>query len=166
MVRETVFLAVYPRGGRGLRAELTDALRTGRVRRRRKGPSPGRGARRNVRDIALISERPGETAERALPVHGEGDLILCRGVKSEVATNVERLTRFTLLLPLPTNRKIDAVQTQLCRKSLSSPNSCGARSGPGQGDGRTGGLQVRDHRRVFLRPALTPAANLLTTVGD
>jgi hypothetical protein len=87
---ETIYQALYLQGRGGLKAELTDALRTGRARRRRKGPNPGRGARGKLKDIVSISERPAEVADRAVPGHWEGDLILDRGGKSQIATIVER----------------------------------------------------------------------------
>jgi IS30 family transposase len=92
---ETIYQALYLQGRGGLRAEMTDALRTGRARRRRKGPNPGRGARGRLKDIVSISERPAEVEDRAVPGHWEGDLILGRGGRSQVATIVERSTRFT-----------------------------------------------------------------------
>ena len=91
---ETIYQALYLQGRGGLRAEMTDALRTGRARRRRKGPNPGRGARGRLKDIVSISERPAEVEDRAVPGHWEGDLILGRGGRSQVATIVERSTRF------------------------------------------------------------------------
>ncbi len=66
---ETIYQALYLQGRAGLKAELTEALRTGRARRRRKGPNPGRGARGKLKDIVLISERPAEAADRAVPGH-------------------------------------------------------------------------------------------------
>ena len=73
---ETIYQALYLQGRGGLKAELTEALRTGRARRRRKGPNPGRGARGRLKDVVLISERPAEAEDRAVPGHWEGDLIL------------------------------------------------------------------------------------------
>ena len=75
---ETTYQAHYLQGRGGLRAELTDALRTGRARRRRKGPNPGRGARGELKDSVSISERPAEAADRAAAGHWEDDLILGR----------------------------------------------------------------------------------------
>src|SRR5204863_5900020 len=85
--------------GRGaLRRELTACLRTGRALR-----VPKARARRGktfVTDQVLISERPAEAADRAVPGHWEGDLIL--GLQSSaIGTLVERTTRFTMLLRLP-----------------------------------------------------------------
>jgi transposase, IS30 family len=118
---ETIYQALYLQGRGGLKAELTDALRTGRARRRRKGPNPGRGARGKLKDIVSISERPAEVADRAVPGHWEGDLILGRGGKSQIATIVERTTRFTLLVPLPTDRKAHTVRDAIASKIVELP---------------------------------------------
>ena len=118
---ETIYGALYLRGRGGLRAELTDALRSGRARRRRKGPNPGRGAREKLKDIVSISERPAEAADRAVPGHWEGDLILGRGGKSQIATIGERTTRFTLLVPLPTDRKAHTVRDPIASKIVELP---------------------------------------------
>jgi IS30 family transposase len=100
---------------------MTCALRIGRARRRRKGPNPGRGSRGRLKDIVSISERPAEVEDRAVPGHWEGGLILGRGGKSQVATIVERTTRFTLLVPLPTDRKAHTVRDAFASKIVEVP---------------------------------------------
>jgi IS30 family transposase len=86
--------------GRGaLRRELTACLRTGRALRVPRARSRGRG-QSHVSPEIMISKRPAEVADRAVPGHWEGDLIL--GLDSSaVGTLVERTTRFTMLLHLP-----------------------------------------------------------------
>jgi transposase, IS30 family len=118
---ETIYQALYLQGRGGLRAELTEALRTGRARRRRKGPNPGRGARGKLKDVVSISERPAEAEDRAVPGHWEGDLILGRGGKSQIGTIVERTTRFTLLVRLPENRKAVTVRDAVAAKIVELP---------------------------------------------
>lgn len=118
---ETIYQALYLQGRGGLKAELTEALRTGRARRRRKGPNPGRGARGKLKDVVLISERPAEAEDRAVPGHWEGDLILGRAGKSQIATIVERTTRFTLLVRLPENRKAVTVRDAVSAKIIELP---------------------------------------------
>ena len=100
---------------------MTCALRTGRAHRPRKGPNPGRGARGKLKDIVSISERPAEVEDRAVPGHWEGDLILGRGGRSQVATIVERTTRFTLLVALPTDRKAHTVRDAIASKIVELP---------------------------------------------
>src|SRR5712691_2350687 len=95
---EAIYQSLYVQGRGALRRELTACLRTGRALR-----VPRARARRGksfVSDEILISERPAEAADRAVPGHWEGDLIL--GLSSSaIGTLVERSTRFTLLLHLP-----------------------------------------------------------------
>lgn len=69
----------------------------------------------------LISERPAEADDRALPGHWEGGPILGWGGKSQIATIVERTTRFTLLVPLPENRKTVTVRDAIAAKILELP---------------------------------------------
>ena len=86
--------------GRGaLRRELTACLRTGRALRVPRARSRGRG-KSHVAPEIMISQRPAEAADRAVPGHWEGDLIIGLG-SSAIGTLVERTTRFTILLHLP-----------------------------------------------------------------
>ena len=86
--------------GRGaLRRELTACLRTGRALRVTRARSRGRG-KSGIAPEILISQRPAEAADRAVPGNWEGDLILGLG-SSVIGTLVERTTRFTILLHLP-----------------------------------------------------------------
>jgi IS30 family transposase len=86
--------------GRGaLRRELTACLRTGRVLRVPRARTRGRGKSFIAPEI-MISQRPAEVADRAVPGHWEGDLIIGLG-SSAIGTLVERSTRFTILLHLP-----------------------------------------------------------------
>ncbi len=85
--------------GRGaLRRELTACLRTGRALRVPRARRRGRGKEFVGSDI-LISERPAEAEDRAVPGHWEGDLIIGLG-SSAIGTLVERTTRFTMLLQM------------------------------------------------------------------
>ena len=118
---ETIYQSLFLQGRGGLRAELTTALRTGRAHRWHKGPKPGRGSRGQLKDVVLISERPAEAADRAVPGHWEGDLILGRSGKSQVATLVERTTRFVLLVRLPEDRKAATVRDAVAAKIVALP---------------------------------------------
>jgi len=96
---EAIYQALYVQGRGALRRELTACLRTGRALRVPRARTRGRG-KGFITPELLISERPPEAADRAVPGHWEGDLIL--GLRSSaVGTLVERTTCFTLLLHLP-----------------------------------------------------------------
>ena len=96
---EAIYQALYVQGRGALRRELTACLRTGRALRvpRARSRSRGKGF---VTPQVMISQRPAEAADRAVPGHWEGDLILGLG-SSAIGTLVERTTRFTMLLHLP-----------------------------------------------------------------
>ena len=96
---EAIYQALYVQGRGALRRELTACLRTGRALRVPRARTRGRGKNFVTADV-LISERPAEAADRAVPGHWEGDLILGLG-SSAIGTLVERTTRFTMLLHLP-----------------------------------------------------------------
>jgi IS30 family transposase len=96
---EAVSQALYVQGRGALRRELTACLGTGRALRVPRARAQGR-AKKFVSPEIMISERPVEVADRAVPGHWEGDLILGLG-SSAVGTLVERTSRFTMLLHLP-----------------------------------------------------------------
>ena len=96
---EAIYQALYVQGRGALRRELTACLRTGRALRVPRARSRGRG-KSHVTPEVMISQRPAEVADRGVPGHWEGDLILGLG-SSAIGTLVERTTRFTLLLHLP-----------------------------------------------------------------
>jgi IS30 family transposase len=96
---EAIYQALFVQGRGGLRRELTACLRTGRALRMPRA----RTRRRNKNFVSseiMISQRPAEAVDRAVPGHWEGDLILGVG-SSAIGTLVERTTRFTMLLHLP-----------------------------------------------------------------
>lgn len=96
---EAIYQALYVQGRGALKRELTACLRTGRALRVPRVRSCRRG-KSFVTPEVLISERPSEAQDRAVPGHWEGDLIL--GLRSSaIGTLVERTTRFTMLLYLP-----------------------------------------------------------------
>ena len=96
---EAIYQALFVQGRGALRRELTACLRTGRVLRMPRARTRGRG-KAFISPEIMISQRPAEAADRAVPGHWEGDLILGLG-SSAIGTLVERTTRFTLLLYLP-----------------------------------------------------------------
>jgi IS30 family transposase len=96
---EAIYQALYVQGRGALRRELVACLRTGRALRVPRSRTRGRG-KKFISPEIMISERPAEAADRAVPGHWEGDLIL--GLDSSaIGTLVERTTRFTMLLHLP-----------------------------------------------------------------
>ena len=96
---EAIYQSLYVQGRGALKRELTACLRTGRALRLPRSRLRGRG-KSFVTPEVMISERPAEAADRAVPGHWEGDLIL--GLSSSaIGTLVERTTRFTMLLHLP-----------------------------------------------------------------
>ena len=96
---EAIYQALFIESRGALKRELVACLRTGRalrVPRARAGQRPGG----HVTSEVMISQRPAEVEDRAVPGHWEGDLIIGAG-RSAIGTLVERTTRFTLLLYLP-----------------------------------------------------------------
>lgn len=96
---EAIYQALYVQGRGALRRRLTACLRTGRALRVPRARTRGRG-KTFVSAKIMISERPAEADDRAVPGHWEGDLIIGLG-SSAIGTLVERTTRFTMLLHLP-----------------------------------------------------------------
>jgi len=115
---ETIYQSLFVQGRGALRAELTRCLRTGRARRRPAGRGRPYG---ELRDMVLLSERPAEVEDRAVPGHWEGDLIIGKGTRSAIGTLVERQTRFVMLVALPHGRTAEAVRTALAAKILTLP---------------------------------------------
>lgn len=96
---EAIYQALYVQSRGALKRELVACLRTGRALRVPRARARGRG-KKFVNSDVMISERPVEAEDRAVPGHWEGDLIL--GLDSSaIGTLVERSTRFTMLLHLP-----------------------------------------------------------------
>jgi IS30 family transposase len=108
---ETIYQALFVQGRGALRATLTRYLRTTRTQRRPHGRIPGTG---QLVDMVLIAERPDEVADRAVPGHWEGDLVLGKRGQSAIATLVERQSRFVMLLRLPHGRLAVHVKSALC----------------------------------------------------
>jgi IS30 family transposase len=107
---ETIYKSLYVQGRGELRRELTRCLRTGRAQRRPRGRNKPSGS---VPNKVMISERPAEVADRAVPGHWEGDLIMGRNNRSAIGTLVERSTRFVILLHLGNDKSAEHVAHQM-----------------------------------------------------
>ncbi len=112
VVHETIYQALYLQGRGQLRVELTRALRTGRARRK-PHRQPDTRRTRFGDSMAMISDRPAEVEDRAVPGHWEGDLIIGEGGRSAIGTLVERSTRYTMLVHLPDGRTAEHVRDAL-----------------------------------------------------
>jgi transposase, IS30 family len=109
---ETIYQSLFVQGRGELRRELHRCLRSGRAKRRPRG----RGRRGGlVPNKVMISERPAEAEDRAVPGHWEGDLIMGARNHSAVGTLVERSTRYVMLLHLGDGREADKVAEAMAR---------------------------------------------------
>ena len=117
---ETIYQSLYVQSRGGLKRELTRYLRTGRsMRKPRRREADRRG---RIPNMVMISERPPEAEDRAVPGHWEGDLILGSAASnSAVGTLVERTTGFVMLLHLPAGHGALAVQEALLVKIATLP---------------------------------------------
>jgi transposase, IS30 family len=117
---EAIYQAIYVQGRGSLRRELHQCLRTKRaVRRSQHQPGTRQG---RIPGMVNISERPAEVADRAVPGHWEGDLILGSTASgSAIGTLVERSTRFVMLLHLPDDHTAESVQNAIVEKITQLP---------------------------------------------
>ncbi|WP_253861633.1 IS30 family transposase [Prauserella halophila] len=109
---ETIYQAIYVQARGGLKREVAEALRSGRARRTPRR-SPEQRTSRFADPMVMISDRPPEVADRAVPGHWEGDLILGAGNQTAIVTLVERSTRYVMLGYLPGEHTADAVRDVL-----------------------------------------------------
>jgi transposase, IS30 family len=115
---EVIYQAIYVQGRGHLRRDVHRCLRTGRaLRKPRSSPGERRG---RIKNMINISERPPEVADRAVPGHWEGDLIL-GSAGSAIGTLVERGTRFTMLLHLAEDHTALTVQDAIVAKMAQLP---------------------------------------------
>lgn len=112
VVHETIYQALYIQGRGELRREIATALRTGRTQRKPHRQTQQRRPR-FTDPMVMISQRPAEAEDRAVPGHWEGDLIIGKDGTSQIGTLVERATRYVMLLHLPTGRTAEAVRDAL-----------------------------------------------------
>jgi transposase, IS30 family len=121
VTHETIYQALYVQGRGELRRELARSLRTGRARRvpRR---NPGARQPRFATPMVMISDRPAEAADRAVPGHWEGDLIIGKDGNSAIGTLVERATRYTMLVHLPGDHTAETVRDALTATVTALPS--------------------------------------------
>ena len=118
---ETIYQSIYVQSRGALRRDLARCLRTGRALRH---PSRAPGQRKNrIPNMINISERPAEVADRAVPGHWEGDLIIGKRNLTAIGTLVERTTGYTLLVHLPDGYKPEQVCAALATKIKTVPDS-------------------------------------------
>ncbi len=116
---ETIYQSLYIQSRGALRRDLAKCLRTGRALRR---PCRQSAQRKNrIPDMINISERPAEAADRAVPGHWEGDLIIGKNNQTAIGTLVERTTGYTMLVHLPDGYKPEQVRDALAAKIQTIP---------------------------------------------
>ncbi|WP_405186010.1 IS30 family transposase [Streptomyces anulatus] len=121
VAHETIYQALYVQGRGELRRELAKALRTGRTRRKPHRQAACRQPR-FATPMVMISERPPEAEDRALPGHWEGDLIIGKDGNSAIGTLVERATRYVMLVHLPEGRTAEHVRDALVETVQTLPS--------------------------------------------
>src|SRR6266513_2708205 len=118
---ETIYVSLYVQGRGSLRAELTKHLRTQRTFRRAKNEI-GRQGPKMLPDPILISQRPAEANDRAVPGHWEGDLLLGTPTTA-IGTLVERSTRYVMLFSLARGPRAQAVREGIAASIINLPLS-------------------------------------------
>ncbi len=116
---ETIYECLYLPARGALRTQLTLALRQGHTRRVSR--SRATVARGTIPEMINISERPVEAADRAVPGFWEGNLIIGQGGKSQIATLVERASRYVMLVRIPYDRTAERVAALLAQKMETLP---------------------------------------------
>ena len=142
---ETIYQALFIQGRGALRRDLTTRLRTGRALRRPRRRVDGRAdPDRRIPDKVMISERPAEADDRAVPGHWEGDFVMGKNNRSAVATLVERTTRFLILLHLPGPHDALAFQNATAKAMTGLPEQLRRSLTWDQG------LEMRNHKQISI----------------
>ena len=117
---ETIYQSLFVQGRGALRKELHSCLRSGRAMRRAKAYKKGGTGGGQLKNMVMISERPAEVADRAVPGHWEGDLIFGRKMTA-IGTLVERHSRYVILLKLPNGNTAESVRTAMTKRIMTLP---------------------------------------------
>ena len=117
---EAIYQSLFVQGRGALRKELHSCLRTGRAMRRAKAYTKGNVGQGQIRNMVMISERPPEARDRAVPGHWEGDLIFGKKMTS-IGTLVERHSRYVILLKLPNGHGAESVRRAMTKRILTLP---------------------------------------------
>ena len=158
---ETIYRSLYIQSRGELRRQLAANLRSARTRRRPRGGGPER--RGQITDMVPISERPPEVADRAVPGHWEGDLLVGRQGRSFVATLVERQTRYVMLARLGSRAHDRSVIAALKQRIRELPRHLVLSLTWDQGNELAAHARFRERdrdRRLLLRSPLSLAAGL------
>jgi IS30 family transposase len=115
---ETIYQSLFVQARGALRKDLAKCLRTGRTRRRAQGRRDDRG---RIAGMVMISDRPAEIEDRAVPGHWEGDLLCGAQNRSAIVTLVERHTRYVLLAEIGRDRSSPAVCDAIAEKITTLP---------------------------------------------
>ena len=114
---ETIYKSLYVQGSGELRRELARCLRSGRAQRRPHGRIERRG---RIPNMVMISDRPAEADDRAVPGHWEGDLLVGKAKGSAIATLVERSTRYVILARV-SDQRAETVRAALAERVATLP---------------------------------------------
>jgi transposase, IS30 family len=116
---ETIYQSLYVQSRGTLRKDLARYLRSGRSRRKPRRAAPDRRGR--IPAMVSISERPPEVADRAVPGHWEGDLLVGKQNRSFIGTLVERHTRYVMLTELGRDASTEAVTAKIAEQIVRLP---------------------------------------------
>ena len=117
---ETIYLSLFVQSRGALRQELHRCLRSGRALRRPRARTKGGFGQGQITSMVMISERPAEAADRAVPGHWEGDLIMGKRMTA-IGTLVERHSRYVMLLKLPAGNTAESVRSAVAKRIVTLP---------------------------------------------
>jgi len=144
---EAIYRSLYVQSRGALRRELHRHLRSRRSRRQARGSSRHGQGRGKIPEMVMISERPPEVADRAVPGHWEGDLLMGNR-SSAIATLVERQTRYTQLVALPEGARAEPVAEALAKSITALPAQLRRSLTWDQG------MEMAEHRRFAVEASV------------